>query len=131
MRRLLDTNICVPLINRTDASLSKRLLAEDPATIVLCSVVRAELEFGARNSRGVAENLRRVELFCSGFESLPFGDEAASRYGEIRAHLRREGRPIGANDLMIAAIAVAEDLTLVTRDVIEFTRVPRLHTEAW
>ena len=131
MRRLLDTNICVPLLNRTDAKLAKRLLATDPATIVLCSVVRAELAFGARNSNRVADNLDRVERFCSAFDSLPFSDAAADSYGEIRAHLRREGRPIGANDLMIAAIAIAEELTLVTRNVAEFRRVPRLQMEAW
>jgi tRNA(fMet)-specific endonuclease VapC len=131
VRRLLDTNICVPLINRTDAKLAKRLLATDPATVVLCSVVRAELAFGARNSNRVADNLDRVERFCSAFDSLPFSDAAADSYGEIRAHLRREGRPIGANDLMIAAIAIAEELTLVTRNVAEFRRVPRLQMEAW
>jgi len=131
MRRLLDTNICVPMINRSDASLAKRLLSSDPASIVLCSVVRAELAFGARNSKRVAENLDRVEQFCSAFESVPFGDDAADTYGELRAQLRREGRPIGANDLMIAAIAVAERLTLVTRNVGEFKRVPKLAIEAW
>lgn len=129
--KLLDTNICVPLINRAEPALAKRLLAADPAEISLCSVVRAELEFGARNSDRVAENLDRVDRFCSAFESLPFDDEAAERYGEIRAHLRREGRPIGANDLLIAAIAVAYELTLVTRNVGEFARVPRLVTERW
>lgn len=98
---------------------------------MLCSIVRAELEFGARNSSNVAENLDRVERFCSAFESIPFDDDAAAYYGEIRSHLRRERRPIGANDLMIAAIAVANDLTLVTRNVSEFARVPRLATETW
>lgn len=129
--RLLDTNICIPLINRAEPALAERLLAADPAELVLCSIVRAELEFGARNSSNVAENLDRVERFCSAFESIPFDDDAAAYYGEIRSHLRREGRPIGANDLMIAAIAVANDLTLVTRNVSEFARVPRLATETW
>jgi tRNA(fMet)-specific endonuclease VapC len=129
--KLLDTNICVPLINRADAALSKRLLAGDPAEIVLCSVVRAELEFGARNSDRIADNLDRVGRFCSAFESLPFDDDAAERYGEIRAQLRREGRPIGGNDLLVAAIALANELTLVTRNVTEFARVPHLRTERW
>ena len=92
MRVLLDTNVCIPLINRSDAGLRKRLLASDPARVVLCSVVKAELAFGARNSARVAENLDRVERFCDAFTSMPFDDEAATRYGEIRAHLRREGR---------------------------------------
>ncbi|MGE0871471.1 MAG: type II toxin-antitoxin system VapC family toxin [Kofleriaceae bacterium] len=131
MTRLLDTSVCIPLINRSEPSLAKRLLAADPSSIVLCSVVRAELAFGARNSSRVAENLDRVEQFCSAFESLPFADSAADAYGEIRARLRREGRPIGGNDLMIAAIAVASGLTLITRNVGEFKRVPKLATETW
>ena len=129
--KLLDTNICVPLINRAEAALSKRLLAADPAEVTLCSIVRAELEFGARNSDRVAENLDRVARFCSAFESVAFDEQAAESYGEIRAHLRREGTPIGANDLLIAAIAIANELTLVTRNVAEFARVPRLLTERW
>lgn len=129
--RLLDTNICIPLLNRSEARLAKRLLALDPAEVVLCSVVRAELEFGARNSQRAAENLSRVDQFCSAFESIAFDDEAAVAYGEIRAHLRRTGRPVGSNDLMIAAIALARDVTLVTRNVSEFGQVPRLAVEAW
>lgn len=129
--KLLDTNICIPLINRAEPRLAKRLLTEDPAEVALCSVVRAELEFGARGSDRVADNLDRVERFCSAFESFPFDDAAATSYGEIRAHLRREGRLIGANDLLIAAIALARDLTLVTRNVAELSRVPRLATERW
>ena len=63
--RLLDTSVCVPLINRTDESLAERLLSHAPGSICLCSVVKAELSFGAHNSSRVAENLQRVERFCS------------------------------------------------------------------
>ena len=128
---LLDTSICVPLINRTDESLANRLLAHAPGSIFLCSVVKAELSFGAHNSARVAENLQRMERFCSAFPSLPFDDEAASHYGVIRTLLRREGRPIGANDLMIASIALAGSITLATRNWDEFSRVPGLEVELW
>jgi len=131
VRFLLDTSVCVPLINRSDEALKQRLLAEHPAGVVLCSVVKAELHFGARNSIRVAENLDRVDTFCAAFESLPFDDLAAVKYGGIRAQLRREGRPIGANDLLIAATALATDTTLVTRNVGEFSRVPGLRLERW
>lgn len=131
MIRLLDTNICVPLINRTEPALRTRLLEHRPDQIVLCSIVKAELAFGARNSRRVAENLDRLQRFCSAFESLGFDDAAAENYGNVRALLQREGRLIGSNDLLIASIALATGTQLVTRNVDEFSRVPGLQLEAW
>ena len=131
MKWLLDTSVCVPLINRTDESTAVRLLDHAPGSVLLCSVVKAELYFSARNSTRVAENLLRVDRFCRAFESFPFDDEAAAHYGVIRSQLRREGRPIGANDLMIASIALVGDVTLVTRNLDEFARVPGLEVERW
>ena len=131
MRWLLDTSICVPLINRDDEGLAARLLTHSPGSIYLCSVVKAELHYGAQNSARIAENLRRVATFCEAFPSLAFDDQAATQYGTIRAQLRREGRPIGGNDLMIASIALAGAITLVTRNLGEFRRVPGLDLERW
>ena len=134
MTRLLDTSVCVPLINRTGKTSDpavQRLLDYSPRSVYLCSVVKAELYFGARNSSRVADNLQRVTAFCDAFRSLPFDDAAAGQYGVIRADLRREGRMIGANDLMIAAIALSCGLTLVTRNAVEFRRVPGLRVEVW
>ena len=131
MTWLLDTSVCVPLINRSDEDLAGRLLSHKPGSIYLCSVVKAELHFGAQNSQRVAENVRRLETFCAAFPSLPFDDEAAKHYGVLRAQLRREGRPIGANGLMIASIAVAGTITLATRNVDEFSRVAGLKIEGW
>lgn len=131
MSLLLDTNVCIPLINRTEQSLADRLLDATPSSVILCSVVKAELYFGARNSRRVAENLDRVDRFCDVFDSLPFDDAAAARYGAVRAQLKREGRPIGANDLMIASIALSADITLVSRNLEEFERVPGLDVITW
>ena len=79
----------------------------------------------------VAENLERVDRFCGVFESLPFDDAAAAHYGSVRAQLKREGRPIGANDLMIASIALAANAELVTRNLEEFQRVPGLDVSSW
>ncbi len=128
---LLDTSVCVPLINRTDKSLVARLLDHPAGSVCLCSVVKAELHFGAQNSSRLAENLRRVDIFCRAFDSLPFDDESARQYGAVRAQLHREGRPIGGNDLMIASIAVAGLHTLVTRNAGEFSRVSGLSMEVW
>lgn len=129
--RLLDTSVCVPLINRVDEPAAARLLRHPRESVRLCSVVKAELHFGAQNSSRLAENLQRVEVFCRAFDSLPFDDESARRYGIVRAQLRREGRPIGGNDLMIASIAIAHSHVLVTRNVGEFSRVTGLEVERW
>ena len=128
---LLDTSVCVPLINRTDEEAAARLLEHPRGSVRLCSVVKAELHFGAQNSSRLSENLQRVEIFCRAFESLPFDDESARHYGIARAQLRREGRPIGGNDLMIASIAIANSHALVTRNVGEFSRVAGLEIERW
>ena len=129
--KLLDTNVCIAFLNGTDDGVRARLVAEDPDSVVLCSVVKAELLYGARHSEHVDRNLSRLASFFAPFESLPFNDGAAEIYGLVRAQLRRAGRPIGGNDLIIAATALASDATLVTRNQDEFRRVPGLRVEAW
>lgn len=128
---LLDTNACIRLLNGTSPALVARLRQESPADIALCSIVKAELLFGAHRSARPAENLRRLETFFAPLASLGFDDVAASRYGELRAGLVARGESIGPNDLLIAAIAVAQRCTLVTHDVREFGRVPGLAWVDW
>lgn len=128
--RLLDTNVCIGFL-RGDAALAPRFAQFAPTELKLCSVVKAELYFGARNSASPASNLRKVEAFCHPFASLPFDDDCAQAYGLLRAELQRTGMTIGANDLMIAATAVANDLTLVTHNTKEFERVVGLELEDW
>ncbi len=97
----------------------------------MCSVVKAELLSGARASARVRENLERLARLFALFPSLPFDDEAAAHYGPLRAQLRRSGTPIGGNDMLIAAIALSNDATLVTRNEKEFRLVPGLRVEVW
>lgn len=98
---------------------------------MLCSVVVAELLYGAHRSARKAQTLTEVRRFCGQFQSLVFDDMAAERYGELRAHLDAAGTPIGPNDLMIASIALAHALTLVTHNTNEFIRVSGLNLEDW
>ena len=128
---LLDSDVCIPFLNGSDPAIRERLLGHSPDSVRLCSVVKAELLYGARNSAKVADNLRKLERFFAPFESLAFDDDAAEWYGTIRAQLRREGTPIGGNDLLIAAIARAKDATVVTRNQSEFRRVSGLRVEVW
>ncbi len=132
MTHLLDTNCCVDYLRRGNASnLASKLAAAAPGSVLLCSVVVAELIYGAHRSAQVARTLSQVHEFCSHFVSLPFDDEAAEEYGRLRAHLAERGSPIGPNDLMIAATALAHGLTLVTHNATEFRRVPGLALEDW
>ena len=131
MTYLLDTDICVQYLRGSDADVRDRLSNLAPTDSWLCSVVKAELIFGAHNSKRVAANLRRLREFFVPFQSVEFDDRAAEQYGAVRAHLRREGSEIGKNDLMIASIALANDMTLVTGNLREYHRVPNLRVDEW
>jgi tRNA(fMet)-specific endonuclease VapC len=102
-----------------------------PGSVVLCSVVVAELLYGAHRSVHRTQVLAQVHDFCRNFLSLPFDDSAAEEYGWICAHLASVGTPVGPNDLLIASIALAKGLTLVTNNTGEFSRVPGLKLEDW
>jgi tRNA(fMet)-specific endonuclease VapC len=129
---LLDTNSCVDHLRHGPASrVTAKLAAAAPGSVVLCSVVVGELHYGAHRSVRKAETLSQVQDFCRGFPSIPFDDQAAEEYGRLRAHLAASGTVIGPNDLLIAAIALANDMTLVTNNTREFSRVPGLKLEDW
>ncbi|MGQ0636349.1 MAG: type II toxin-antitoxin system VapC family toxin [Planctomycetaceae bacterium] len=132
MTHLLDTNSCIVYLRRgASSTVAARLAAMTPGSVVLCSVVVAELLYGAQRSAQATKTLAEVRRFCRQFSSLPFDDRAAEEYGIVRAQLAAAGTPIGPNDLMIAAIALANGLTLVTHNTTEFCRVPRLTVEDW
>jgi tRNA(fMet)-specific endonuclease VapC len=129
---LPDTNTCVQILRHGTGSPARaRLDAATPGDVVLGSVVVAELLFGALRSRDVAKNLAAVRAFAGGFPSLAFDDLAAEEYARVRADLAAKGTPIGPNDLMIAAIALANRLTTVTHNTVEFSRVASLTLEDW
>lgn len=128
---LLDTNVCIQLLNGTHPDVLRRLQMNPPSDIALCSVVKAELLFGARRSRQVETNLRLLARFFQPFTSLPFDDRCAEEAGQIHAHLADQGSPIGPNDLLIAATARAHDSILVTHNQQEFSRVTGLRLEDW
>lgn len=128
---LLDTNICIAYLNGSDDEVRRRLTELAPHHVALCSVVKAELLFGARRSQQVDRNLGRLAAFFAAFQSLPFDDRAAGQYGILRAQVEAMGTPIGANDLLIASIALAADATLATRNAGEFRRVAGLRLDVW
>jgi tRNA(fMet)-specific endonuclease VapC len=133
MTYVLDTNACVEHLRGRASSAFEARLASATARdeVVLCSVVKGELIYGAWRSRDATKNLAETAAFMGAFDSLPFDDRSAEIYGEIRADLTKSGNLIGPNDLLISAIALANDLTLVTHNVQEFSRVPGLRIEDW
>jgi tRNA(fMet)-specific endonuclease VapC len=132
MSHLLDTNSCIDHLRHGQASkVTAKLNAAPAGTIFLCSVVVAELIYGGWRSSNPAATLSQARTFCASLISLPFEDRAAEEYGQIRAHLDNLGKPIGPNDLLIASIARANSLTLVTHNTGEFSRVPGLQIEDW
>lgn len=131
MSFLLDTNTCIQYLNGRSPNVKQRLEKTPPQEIVVCSVVKAELFFGAMKSTNPARSLAKQKKFLNRFDSLPFDDHSAEIYGQIRAQLETQGTPIGPTDLLIAAIAIANQTTLVTHNTREFSRVAGLNIEDW
>jgi len=102
-----------------------------PSLVKMCSVVKAELYYGAERSVNPDKTRALLESFLNQYESLPFDDAAAREYGRLRAGLARRGMPIGSNDLMIASIAVSRSMIVVTHNISEFSRVPGILIEDW
>ncbi len=128
---LLDTNVCVVYLNQPQSRVAVNLHCYRPQDLAVCSVVKAELFFGAMKSQRPEQTLEKQQRFLAAFHSLPFSDEAALIFGKIRADLQRQGNPIGPYDLQIAAIALAHDLTLVTHNTREFSRINGLRLTDW
>lgn len=133
MTYLLDSNACIGWLRQTQSELVPRIKRERPTDIVICSVVLGELIYGAERAGTAhrANNRMRVEQLRQQFVFVPFDDSAAGEYGKVRAHLADFGTPIGPNDLLIAAIVLANGLILVTNNTSEFSRVPGLSSEDW
>ena len=127
---LLDTNTCVYAIKREPRVL-RHLQEHSPDQFGVSAITLAELWFGAAKSSRPQSTRASVDAFLTPFEILPFANEAAEEYAQIRAQLEKAGLPIGERDLLIAAIAKSLRLTVVTHNVREFSRVHSLRVEDW
>lgn len=131
MKYLLDTNVCVVYLKGRSESINQRFHAVPFNEIAVCSIVRAELLYGGKRSNNPQKTLIKQRAFLARFVSLPFDDAAAEIYSDLRARLATLGTPISSNDLQIASIALAHNLTLVTHNTREFSRVEGLQLEDW
>ena len=128
---LLDADACIAILNNSSPALVARVRRQSPDEINLCSVVKAELIYGAYHSGRTAENLRTLQRFFEPLYSHPFDDQCVDTAGRIRADLARAGTPIGPYDLLIAATALTNSRILVTANTREFGRVPGLEITNW
>jgi tRNA(fMet)-specific endonuclease VapC len=138
MEYLLDTNVCIALINGGSGGSSEAVrrrfekAVESGETVGVPSVSLYELWYGVAKSVQVEANTRRLKMFLAGsVRVLEFGQEDARYAGEIRNTLERMGKPIGTYDLLIAGQAMARKMTLVTANAKEFGRVKGLVWEDW
>jgi tRNA(fMet)-specific endonuclease VapC len=127
---LLDTNICIYIINAKPPKVLEQFQAHRMGGIGLCSVVAAELAFGVAKSRSV-RNRQALEMFLAPLTILPFDEAAIWVYGDLRADLQRRGTPIGSLETMIAAHALSQKAQLVTNNLREFSKVPGLMLDNW
>ncbi len=131
MRWLLDTNAASRYLSGKHVGMSRRILAVPDGDLFLCSIVKAELLSGACKAPDPALVLARLSPLFLSLPSLDFNDAAALEFGKLQAQLSKQGNRIGPNDVLIASIALANNLTLVTNTTHEFSRVPNLRIEDW
>ncbi len=128
---LLDTNICIYIIKNTFPQLTEHLMSHEPEEIAVSSITLFELEYGAAKSKWGTQNREKLYMFLSPFSILPFDARDATYAGNIRAFLASKGSPVGPYDIQIAAQGLARELTVVTHNVSEFSRIPELKIEDW
>lgn len=131
MRWMLDTDTCIALIKQRPDSVLKKLRGKSTGQVGISSITLGELAFGASKSSRSQESYAALSEFLLPLEVAEFNETAAMHYGEVRADLDREGRPIGPLDTLIAAHALAIEATLVTHNMREFKRVDGLRLEDW
>ncbi|MDR0230567.1 MAG: type II toxin-antitoxin system VapC family toxin [Dysgonamonadaceae bacterium] len=128
---LLDTNICIYIVNKHPLKIMERIKNLNPQEIKISSITVAEMEYGASKSESREMNRSALKRFLSSFEIINFDTMDAEIYGMIRAELERNGNVIGPYDMQLAAQALRWDCIFVTNNIKEFQRINRLKLENW
>lgn len=128
---VLDSDVCINCMRGKDKDVFNRIIALTPANFKIPSIVLAELWFGVEHSGSRDANACVLEVFLHDFDIAPFDERCAHEYSKIRKSLTAAGKLIGPNDMLIAATALANDATLVSNNIREFSRVPNLRVESW
>jgi tRNA(fMet)-specific endonuclease VapC len=127
----LDTNICIYYLKGEHPSIRENLLATPPNEIKIPVIVHSELYYGVQKSSRKKANHRKLQEFLMPFEIVSYTERMSETYAEIRAGCESKGQPVGPNDLLIAAIVVANNGILATRNRKEFIRIPGLKLTEW
>jgi tRNA(fMet)-specific endonuclease VapC len=128
---LLDTNICIYIVNKRPQNIIQRIEQYNPGEIKISAISIAEMEYGASKSKKREENRQALIDFISNFEIIPFELKDAEIYGIIRAELERSGKIIGAYDMQLAAQTLSRNYVFVTNNIKEFGRIQKLKAENW
>ncbi|MBU1398822.1 MAG: type II toxin-antitoxin system VapC family toxin [Proteobacteria bacterium] len=132
MKYLLDTNICIYVINESPRKVLKKFAQHPVSEFGISSITHAELQYGVEKSKNKNQNQSALDEFLLPLTILPFhGQRLVACYGEIRALLESEGKTIGPLDMLIAAHALTLNLTIVSNNIKEFSRIPNLKYENW
>jgi len=131
MKFMLDTNICIYIIKRKPLDVIERFNQTGISQIGISSISLSELLYGVSKSSKPEQNRIALMQFIAPLEILAYGDEASQYYGDLRAHLEKQGTPIGSLDMLIAAHALSIPCTLVTNNEKEFIRIPDLKIDNW
>ncbi|HEY1537301.1 MAG TPA: type II toxin-antitoxin system VapC family toxin [Polyangiaceae bacterium] len=130
MKVLLDTNVCIAIVNR-DERVRPHLERHAPSALRMSSITLAELRFGVAKSQQRKRAASNLRVLLGKISALPFDDAACKRYGELRMLLETRGAPSGPLDTLIAAHALSLGYALATHNTREFRRVPGLKVEDW
>jgi tRNA(fMet)-specific endonuclease VapC len=131
MKYLVDTNILIYLMNSKSKKLLRKFTSKNIEQFCISSITVAELIYGARKSQNIDRNMSSAIKVISPLTILDFTGLDAFEYGDIRSDLEKKGKPIGGNDLLIAAQARRQNLIVLTANTKEFSRVPNLRIENW
>jgi tRNA(fMet)-specific endonuclease VapC len=131
MKYMLDTNICIYIIKRKPLAVVERFLRTKISQIGISSITLSELTYGVSKSSKPEQNQMALMQFMAPLEILPYDDDAAQYYGDLRVHLEKRGTTIGSLDMLIAAHALSTACTLITNNENEFNRIPNLKIENW
>ena len=130
-KSMLDTNICIYIIKNKPQSLREKFREFDVGDLCISSITVSELYYGAYKSLYVDKNILALEHFLRPFDILEYDLNASIQYGKIRATLEKSGKVIGGLDMMIAAHALSNKMTLVTNNIKEFKRIENLVLDNW
>lgn len=127
----LDTNICIHFLKGDSLEIRERLMNTSPSSVKIPVIVHSELLYGVEKSNRKSENRAKLKEFLMPFEIIPYTERMSDIYAEIRTKCVKKGSIVGPNDLLIAAIVIASNGTLATRNTKEFSRVHGLKLDEW